>query len=90
MLRFTTPHVSGEQAVADLGLEDTVFRAGGLGRQLRMFRLPDANPRRQARITRRIRRSAEGDSALWAKVVLEDGNAAWSSPIYLIPGTPPR
>ncbi len=85
VLRFTTPHVSGELAVADLGLEDTVLKAGGLGRQLRLFRLPDANPHRQARITRRIRRNAEGDTALWAKVVLEDGHAAWSSPIYLIP-----
>ena len=29
VLRFTTPHVSGELAVADLGLEDRVFEAGG-------------------------------------------------------------
>ncbi len=90
ILRFTTPHVSGELAVADLGLEDTVLKAGGLGRQLRLFRLPDANPHRQARITRRIRRNAEGDTALWAKVVLEDGHAAWTSPIYLVPEALPR
>ena len=89
ILRFTTPHVSGELAVADLGLEDRVFEPGAR-RQLRLFRLPDANPHRRARITRRIRRNTEGDTALWAKAVLEDGHAAWNSPIYLIPGALPR
>ncbi|MBR0663769.1 DUF3604 domain-containing protein [Roseomonas hellenica] len=87
-LRFTTPHVGGEVALAELGLDDRIFDAGGLGRRIRLYRLPDANPHRQAKLTRRIRRDGKGDTALWAKVILEDGHVAWSSPIYLIPGDP--
>lgn len=85
---FTTRHVSGTQDLAALGLDDVIFDAGGLGRRIRIHRLPDANPHRQAKLTRRIRRDGNGDTALWAKVILEDGHAAWTSPIYLIAGDP--
>ena len=48
-LRIDTPLVKCEIAVADIGLEDLAFEAGGIGRRIRVFRLPDDNPHRRLR-----------------------------------------
>ena len=47
-LRIDTPLVKCEIAVADIGLDDLAFEAGGIGRRIRVFRLPDDNPHRRA------------------------------------------
>ena len=83
-LAIRTNLAEGEIALADLGLEDKVWDAGGLGRRLRAFRLPDRNPHRKVRQTRRIRLRRDEDNALYIRATLEDGNVLWSSPIYLI------
>jgi hypothetical protein len=83
-LRIDTPLVKAELKVADIGLEDKVLPSGGgIKRQMRVFRLPDANAATTAKLTRRIKRSA-GEDALYVCVTLEDGHLAWSSPIYLL------
>ncbi len=46
-LEIDTALVKTTIAVADIGLEDTVFEAGGIKRQVRVFRLPDTNPHRR-------------------------------------------
>ena len=48
-LRIDTALVKCEIAVADIGLEDLRFEAGGIGRRIRVFRLPDENPHRRLR-----------------------------------------
>jgi Protein of unknown function (DUF3604) len=70
--------------VAEIGLEDQVFAAGGIKRQIRVFRLPDENPTRSLRIERRIRLADAGDNALYVCATQEDGHLIWSSPIYLL------
>jgi hypothetical protein len=82
-LRIDTPLVKCEIPIADIGLEDLLFEAGGIGRRIRVFRLPDNNPHRRLRLSRRIPLKSIGDNALYVCLTQEDGHLAWSSPIYV-------
>lgn len=82
-LRIDTPHVQASLAVASLGLEDTVLDAGGLGRAVRAFRLPDAPLAASLAFEREVEVAASGDTPVYVRVTLENGHQAWSSPIYL-------
>jgi len=82
-LRIDTALVKTEIAIADIGLDDLTFANGGIKRQIRVFRLPDENTHRRARIERRIALNARGDNALYVCVTQEDGHLIWSSPVYI-------
>lgn len=82
-IAITTPHVQATVPVADIGFEDIVFEAGGLGRRLRVFRLPDVNTARSFEFQREVTVRPNGDSPIYVRVTLENGHQAWSSPIYL-------
>lgn len=82
-LGIETTHVTTRCPIAEIGLEDTVRDAGGLGRALRVFRLPDVNPALSMELTRTIDVADQGDTPLYVRVTLENGHQAWSSPIYL-------
>jgi len=82
-LRIDTPLVKCELAVSEIGPTDRVFEAGGIGRRIRVFRLPDENPHHHTNLTRRIRLKNTGDNALYVCVTQEDGHLIWSSPIYI-------
>jgi hypothetical protein len=83
-LTIATNLVEATIPVAQIGLEDKVFEAGGLGRRLRVFRLPDVNPHRRVRLSRRMALRGGEDNALYLRATLEDGAVVWSSPVYLI------
>ena len=82
-LRIDTPLIKCEIAVADIGLHDLAFEAGGIGRRIRVFRLPDENPHRRLLLSRRIPLKTTGDNALYVCLTQEDGYLVWSSPIYV-------
>jgi len=82
-LRLETALVETEIAVAEIGLEDLVFEAGGLGRRIRVFRLPDENPHRRISLERRVALAEDRDNALYVCLTQEDGHLVWSSPIYV-------
>jgi hypothetical protein len=82
-LRIDTALVKCSVAVADIGLDDLVFEAGGICRRLRIFRLADENPHRQLHLSRRVPLKKSGDNALYVCLTQEDGHLAWSSPIYV-------
>ena len=88
-LRIDTPLVKCEIAVADIGREDMVFDAGGIRRRIRVFRLPDENPYREVKLSRRIALRPAGDNALYVCLTQEDGHLIWSSPIYVFGGQAP-
>ncbi len=83
-LAFQTKPVSGEASIADIGVEETVFDAGGLDRAVTLQRLPEImTARRMAHVVEaKIR--PDGDTRLYVRVQQEDGHRAWSSPIYLL------
>jgi hypothetical protein len=82
-LRIDTTLVKGEIAVADIGLDELIFEAGGIRRRIRLFRLPDENRHRRLHLSRRITLKMSGDNALYFCSTQEDGHLAWSSPIYI-------
>lgn len=82
-LDLVTNHGAISCDLAGIGLEEIVLDAGGLGRQLRIFRLPDENPHRELRTELDVTLHPEGDNPLWVCLTTEDGFQAWSSPIYV-------
>jgi hypothetical protein len=82
-LSIDTPLVKCKIAIADIGLEDMVFEAGGIKRQLRIFRLPDENHHHAVDISRRIKLNDHVDNALYVCLTQENGHLIWSSPIYV-------
>lgn len=83
-LTIETPLVRCDIPITDIGLGDLYFDAGGLGRGLRIFRLPDENLCRQVHAVTTVRLDPNRDNPLYVRVTLEDGHRAWSSPIYLV------
>ncbi len=85
-LRIDTKLVQADLAVADIGFEDTVLAVeGGIGRRIRIFRLPRQNDALRWQLDRPIAIRPGVDNPLYVRVTFEDGHLAWSSPIYLIP-----
>ncbi len=84
-IHIATNLVTATIPVAEIAAEDRRWDCGGLGRGLRVYRLPDVNPNTALRLTRDVALRADGDNALFIRAVFEDGCVAWSSPIYLIP-----
>jgi len=64
---------------------EMLVEAGGLGRRLRAYSLPEVSTARTMRIAHRVSGGKPaGDLPVYARVTQEDGHQAWSSPIYLI------
>ncbi|KAB2920449.1 MAG: DUF3604 domain-containing protein [Hyphomicrobiaceae bacterium] len=85
-LAFQTAPVSGEAAIADLGVAPLVFEAGGLERAVKLQRLPETMTERRMVLRRRIKVRPKGDTRLFIRVQQEDGHRMWTSPIYLFRG----
>ena len=84
-LDLASNHGSLRIPLNQIDLEDHVLDAGGLERQIRVFRLPEINPHREIEHHLRIPLKPNQDNPLWVCVTTEDGFQAWSSPIFVIP-----
>jgi Protein of unknown function (DUF3604) len=82
---IVTDVVTTRIPIAEIGMEDRIVDAGGLGRRLRLFRLPDVNPTWSMRVEQPVP-LGPGDNPLYVRVTQEDGHQAWSSPIYALSG----
>jgi hypothetical protein len=67
----------------ELDTEPEVLDAGGLARKLAVQRLPEGPLPSTMTLRRTIEIAKTGDTPIWICVTLEDGNQAWTSPIYL-------
>jgi len=68
-----------------LGLKGRTIKVGGVGLQLRAYRLPRENTVREMTLPPyRPRKLRKGDNPIYVHVVQEDGHRAWSSPIYVV------
>jgi hypothetical protein len=82
-LCFRTAPVSGELGIAELGLAERVYAAGGLARAIKLHRLPLTLDRRHLLLRRRLALRGKGDTRPFVRVQQEDGHRMWSSPLYL-------
>lgn len=82
-LTVETPLVQFTQPIADIGMAEIRYDAGGLDRHMRVYRLPDTNRHVRLHLTRTTPLRPAGDNPLYVCVTQEDGHQAWSSPIYV-------
>ena len=76
--------MSGTVDLAALADNAIALDGGGLGRQLSVYRLPEADWSRQVILDHRVSFAGGADLPVYLRVTQADGNQAWSSPIYLI------
>ncbi|WP_137126549.1 DUF3604 domain-containing protein [Roseomonas sp. HF4] len=81
-LRIETGLVKAELPLRALLDGEHRWDAGGLGRGMRAFMLPDAAPAAM-RVARRVALKP-GDNALFLRATFEDGSVLWTSPVYLL------
>jgi len=86
-IRIDTDLVKCDINISDIGMDDLIFDAGGIGRRIRVFRMPDDNHHKSVHIERRLTLSKSRDNPLYICLTQEDGHYVWSSPIYLINST---
>ena len=83
-LELSTPLITVELPLAEIGLEDRLFEANGvLPRFIKVFRLPDAPPVRRLSFELPVTLRAAGDNPLFLRLTQADGTRAWTSPIYV-------
>ena len=85
-LRVSTTQKSCRVAVSKLGVKGRAFRCGGLEKVISAYRLPAAGGCHEVsfQFTPQSKQLNHGDNPIYACVVQEDGQMAWSSPIYLV------
>ena len=83
-LDISTGQTSLKLDVAKIGLQPKVKACGGLEKQLTVYRLPNHLTEKTFEFTLPLENLHPGDNPIYLKVTQEDGNFAWSSPIYLV------
>ena len=73
-------------SIGKLGIRGRSYRLGGLGKQIAASRLPAVGERRSVSFeyTPSLKDLGKGDNPLYVNVVQQDGQMAWSSPVYLV------
>lgn len=83
VLDIHTNHGNLRVKLSELCIEPKKLDAGGLARELRVWRLPDEKLPAVIEHGRDVRVAPEGDTPIWFCITFEDGNQAWTSPTYL-------
>lgn len=73
-------------ALGDIGLDPVVLNCGGIDKTLSVQRLPETLDQFTLSLNRTVDIPTTGERAIFARVSLEDGHVAWSSPIYVARG----
>jgi hypothetical protein len=81
-LAIDTNLVQAEHPLAALRDGEQVWEAGGLGRRMRAFLMPEHGATSFA-FSRHVPLTA-GDNALYLRATFADGSVLWTSPIYLL------
>jgi hypothetical protein len=82
-LSVETPLVSRSIPVRDIGLTPIVLEAGGIKRQMQIYRLPDTNSCRRFKARVRVPLHSGKDNAIYLRASTEDGFFIYSSPVYV-------
>jgi len=78
-----TELVSGRFDLEQVTEQETVLDAGGLGRKMRLYRLPQKLKQSSLHQTCSVAIEPGRDNPIWVRVVTEDGFVGWSSPVYV-------
>jgi hypothetical protein len=83
-LSISTPFGETTIDVGSIGFEPQSFFEGGLGRAMKVYRLPDELTESDVTLDREITLHKDRDTRPWICVTQIDGHQAWSSPVYLM------
>lgn len=83
--RVATEPLTCKQDLNELGVEERIVPAGGLGMEIGFSRLPEELTARSLDAAVRVPLQSDRDDPISVHVVQEDGHLAWSSPIYAVP-----
>ncbi|BAO28326.1 DUF3604 domain-containing protein [Sulfuritalea hydrogenivorans] len=81
---LNTEPVKAAVLIEGIGSEELRFEAGGLGRRVKIYRLPEQNTMYSLEKAVQIPLAKGRDNPLYVRARTEDGHMCWSSPIYLI------
>jgi hypothetical protein len=70
--------------IGSLALEPSVWECGGLGKEIKAYRLPEWHGRCGFSFSLPLTELHEGDNPIYIRVTQEDGHMAWTSPVYLV------
>ena len=76
--------MSGEVDLGQLDDATVVFDAGGLGRKISVYRLPERDWSRRLTFEHRVTFKGGADLPVYVRVTQADGHQGWSSRVYLI------
>jgi hypothetical protein len=82
-LAIETELVRESLSVAEIGIKERNFKAGGLDRRLSLYRLPDVNTARHAAPEFSITLEKAKRNPIFVRITTEDGHRAWTSPVYV-------
>ncbi len=83
-LEFVTAVKRFSIPIGEIAAKPRAYRAGGLARQVAVYRLPEPNERLDLDLCFRPRALRSGDNPFYVRVEQEDGHLAWSTPIYVV------
>lgn len=87
-IHLQTAQRSIRLAVKSAGLDPQTWDCGGLFKKIEIHRLPDQAPVHDFSFELPLTGLGKGDNPIYICAVQEDGHMAWTSPVYLIRGTP--
>lgn len=70
--------------LAEIGFEDYIIDLGGLGRRIRIFRIPEEDWSTRVSGQHTVPLCEGRDNPIYVRLTQEDGHQAWTSPIYVI------
>ena len=70
--------------ISAIGLEPLVWDYGGLQKRIEAYRLPNDSDSREFEFSLQLTDLREGDNPIYIRMTQEDGQMAWSSPVYLV------
>ena len=71
------------KALDEIRMDNTMVECGGMDKKLAIQRLPEKLDTTTLELERTIQVPTQGDAAIYARITMEDGHVAWSSPIYV-------
>lgn len=83
-IKIVTGPASVTLAINEIQMQDYVIETGGLGRRIRLFRLPEQGSSTALEASLEVKLMPGRDNPIFARIIQEDGHQAWSSPIYFI------
>jgi hypothetical protein len=83
-VEISTVQKSCSLDLASVGYTPKAFRAGGLRKQIQVYRLPDPEDQRDTiDFSLSLKKLHSGDNPIYVKVIQQDGHMAWSNPVYV-------